>query len=514
MSEHVTDLWREILRLKTAAPPAIAFNDLDAEYMIALAGLVGYSGSNLNDASTFIARFFNAHGFPEVDPVMAHGRVAPAVAASGRCYNMLKARGNRNDIWREFLLEGASTVKASVDLSENLVMTKDDGTTITGTYTRTATNGATYYNNGNGLLVAAVDNTPYRHRLFGMYFEIASSNLALRSADFSNSAWTKTNCSIVETPTVLAPDGVSASEFLKEASDVALQHSFINLTSFVKTASVQVAGSVYVKAGGRRFVRLRIRQGGDASNRVDGIFDLENGGSVVSVAAAGTYSVPSAGVTAMQNGWVRITVAGLSGTDTGAGMELSLLDAAQQVVYNGDGVSGVYVWGAQYENNTSVATSLMLSAASVATRSAPSLSFPVTAYDILPAAGVEFSAVAEVMDIRSTAPSSLYGRVFNIVGETSRFMSKNTNNTLSGRYGTTSATGTVPQGALFTARMSVNPLTSIKLAADAAVLATQLTVTNPTGSATSLRIGSSAAATDIWHGFIKRLSFIEGQVIA
>lgn len=509
MSEQINDLWRDFLRLNLSAPVGYAYNDLESDYVIALCTIfLGYPTNNLNDALAHIARFFHANGYPEVDPVMPHGRVAIAVANDGLCYDQLQARGNRNDIWRNFLLRGASTLQSYIDLSTGIVAKKADGTSVNGTYTRTDTNGVVYYNNGTGTLSAASSNVPYRHSTLGMFFEIASQNLFLQSLVPNDVYWTKTNASIDTINTTASPFPSAQAQKLIETAGTAVSPRISRLAVTKPTATaIPVSFSAYVKAGGCRFVTMRINSNTVPANRVDVKFDLEAGGSVVSSALGGAYTASNPRVNFMSNGWVRISATVTTSTEAAVDAHIFLNNDKGVNPYNPvGGGRGVWLWGMQLEAKD-VRTSLMASVASSATRSAPALTFPVTAYDLIPAPGTNFSVFAQLYEIRTVDTQATFGRVYHTTGEVDRYLAKGGGSNFSARYGNTNAVGPVPQQQSVDIRQSVRIGSANKLAVGGAVVGTQATVNNPTGSATVLRIGSSLANTDIFHGFIKRITF-------
>jgi hypothetical protein len=131
------------------------------------------------------------------------------------------------------------------------------------------------------------------------------------------------------------------------------------LTHRVDRATVSASGSytfsVFAKAAGYGFIRLRI--GGDGA-----VFNLSNG-STSGIAAGIIASSQNYG-----NGWYRCIVskaAALANEDVRVNMQPTVSTAD----FGGDGTSGIYVFGAQYETG-SAATSYIPTAASPVTRGA------------------------------------------------------------------------------------------------------------------------------------------------
>jgi hypothetical protein len=389
------------------------------------------------------------------------------------------------------------------------------GGTVAGTYTRTDANGVVYYDRGDGVLAQAASNARYLHSLFGMYFEVASQNFLLHSLDQNNAYWTKTNTASAVSAD-LAPDGVGLATKVTLSSGVGASYR-VGRAAISKSASAirVITASCYVKAGSLTKIAVRVNSNSVAANRIDASFNLLNGGSVISVTSSGAYSSAKASVTTMANGWVRVECSCTSSTEAQVEFNVYALDSGNNLVFNTSGGEHFLMWGAQLEELTDVATTLMASVASQATRSAPSLSYPVTAYDLVPDPALSYTAVADIVDVRTVAATGINGRVFQIVGETDRILRKVTATAnFAARFGTANAVGAVAQRQLVRLTQSVNIGTANKLAMEGSVIGTQALTPAVTGAATSLRIGSSGANTDIFHGFIKRIGFMTGHNIA
>lgn len=171
----------------------------------------------------------------------------------------------------------------------------------------------------------------------------ARTNLLTYSQDFSNSAWLKLNASVGSSAT--APDGTNTAILLVEDSNKVAHY----LRRSGATAGVQQTFSVYVKAGGRTQIAMQL-------GNLSAYFDLSTGTVITGTGA----SIVNAG-----NGWCRCKITGTpSNNDT-----LIYIASSGSVTYQGDGVSGVYLWGSQLENG------------SVVTPYIPTTSAPVTVTD-------------------------------------------------------------------------------------------------------------------------------------
>jgi uncharacterized protein YxeA len=168
--------------------------------------------------------------------------------------------------------------------------------------------------------------------------QYAPHNLLTYSEQFDNTAWTKGNATVSANVTT-APDGTTTADKLVE-NTAAGSHSTLEGYSFATTTYTY---SVYAKAGERTKVRF-VAATGSGGVLVD--VNLITG-SVSASSAFGTgFAVVGATVTSIGTGWYR---AGLifSSTAGSGSVQAILLDASGNNSYTGDGVSGIYIWGAQ-----------------------------------------------------------------------------------------------------------------------------------------------------------------------
>lgn len=204
----------------------------------------------------------------------------------------------------------------------------------------------------------------YAPRVPMMLIEPAASNLVVNSEDFSQDV-TLSNCTVQSGFT--APDASSNAYKLIEDNTNSLKLFRANNNTNT-TASTSYSSSIFVKAGERTKVRI---YGYHLTNQFFAVdYDL------ISNSALGTVTfntqVDGHSIEDCGNGWKRITVTGQKASTYSWDVGVSPLDDSGNVTYQGDGTSGVYIWGAQLEEGT-VATSYIPTSGSTVTRAADDL---------------------------------------------------------------------------------------------------------------------------------------------
>lgn len=206
------------------------------------------------------------------------------------------------------------------------------------TFTRSTT--GTFLNPVSGFLETAAIDVP-RIEVGGLLFEQQRVNLALRSNDFSNAAWTKTNTSVA-TGAVLGPDGTPAYRLTENAANgthLAIQNGK------VVTGNTKYCRSVFARADSAgRFAYLDTASIGNWANVCNVTFDLING---VVTTVNGT---PDAyGMEPWPNGWYRCWLVATTIASPAAVPMSIFITKGGVTTYTGDGTSGIYIFGAQFE---------------------------------------------------------------------------------------------------------------------------------------------------------------------
>lgn len=194
-----------------------------------------------------------------------------------------------------------------------------------------------YVLNSSGLLVpTAADEMLIDHlsdgTALGAGLFQAYTNFFTFSEQFN--AWTPTRATVTVNAAV-APDGATTADKFVEDSTAASSH-FVN-QGYTFTSGATYTMSVFAKAAERTEVQIHLGAAGFPNTPI-GIFDLTSGEASGTDCTVHIQSYP--------NGWYRCSVTATADASVGAGT-LVVLGVAGAAVYDGDGTSGLYIWGAQ-----------------------------------------------------------------------------------------------------------------------------------------------------------------------
>lgn len=201
----------------------------------------------------------------------------------------------------------------------------------------------------------------------GLLIEESRNNTFLYSEDFSQAGfWVIAGILAFGSGSVvddeISPDGNQTADLIVQNTSAGTHSIASNLTTNFVSGTTYTQ-SYFVKAAGTTKIQLDWRSNFFPANR-GVVFDL--------VAKTATPQANATGsITEFANGWFRIT-ATCTATSTGTAATdtfLFLLNAAGSASFTGDGISGVYLWGAQLEETNSP-TSYIPTVASTVTRNA------------------------------------------------------------------------------------------------------------------------------------------------
>ena len=214
-----------------------------------------------------------------------------------------------------------------------------DFDTIAEQFTFTRGSEATFVN-AQGLIESTASNDApridYSTGAKAFLLEPQSTNLITYSEDFSQ--WTTVRSTA--TSGFNSPDGtLNAFKFTEDTDNNT--HLFYN-DGFTIADATEYTMSLFVKYNGRQWFRLYGQFG--ASNK-NAYFDIQNG----------LLGFKDSGVTSKikdyGNGWYRISQT-VTSDGTFGRFRGYLAEADNDAFYQGDGTSGVYIWGGQYEQKS------------------------------------------------------------------------------------------------------------------------------------------------------------------
>lgn len=234
------------------------------------------------------------------------------------------------------------------------------------------------------------DFDPLTGAYLGVLIEEQRINLVLRSQEFDNAAWTKSNATVTANAAV-AIDGTTTADKLVEDNSNGVHLAYQDVTI---SAGATHSWSVVAEAAGRTQILLSV-QNTSGTNGFSGFIDLSTG-AITSFAAAGSGTATAARAVHLGNGRWRCSIAGIVGGSATTARCHVYLASAGTAGYAGNGASGVYLRDAQMEAGA-FPSSIIPTTISQATRLADVLTVPVSAFPFSAAAGtvlVDFRPIA------------------------------------------------------------------------------------------------------------------------
>jgi hypothetical protein len=224
--------------------------------------------------------------------------------------------------------------------------------------------------------VARFDHNPTTGESLGLLIEEQRTNLLVRSEEFDNASWSIIGTVTVPTNQVIAPDGTLTADKFVLGDTIASNNAAVFQSATKPATSAPYTTSLYVKAGEFNSLRLILRDAASASNFVQAFFNLATGTIAQAANAGGTFTAASAAITAVGNGWYRVSVTGTSSTETSISVRILNYQNGTGIA-TGDGFSGIFIWGAQLEAGA-FPTSYIPTVAATVTRNADAASMTGT----------------------------------------------------------------------------------------------------------------------------------------
>mgnify|MGYP003779341189 CR=1 FL=1 len=350
----------------------------------------------------------------------------------------------------------------------------------------TRDSGATRVNK-EGLIEVVSNNEPRIDFLNdskgALLLEPSRSNLVTYSEDFTQSYWSKIGSSI--SPNIsISPDGTQNASKLIEDNLNGLKRLRINAIS----TSGDNTLSFFVKSAERKWILLR--EAGQTGAYA--FFDLENG------VIGQSNLAENIEIKQFNNDWYRISFKD-SVTSVAIELRLALSDGVQS--YQGDGTSGLYIWGAQLEQG-SYATSYIPTNGGAATRVADSCiknniytsiinsSYPFTMY-------VESTVIASNLYVISFLNESSSSQSYSIALSSNQvYFGARANGTTENLFSGV----TLTNGQTFKAAVTMESATSGKLAVNGIVVSKTNFISQATNvNINDLLLGQLRTVSDTGH---------------
>jgi hypothetical protein len=176
----------------------------------------------------------------------------------------------------------------------------------------------------------------------------AVTNLLLRSEEFDNAIWFLVNGS-VSANQLAAPNGTQTADKLIAAASPGTSGQIVQGITIPSGATL--TQSLYIKDGGFNRIEIVLLAGNNTSPYGRATFSTVDGSITSAASSANGGSNASATSTFVGNGWYRVSVTVTYPAVTSAGVRLVAFNSDNAV---GDGIKGIFLWGAQLEQSSTV----------------------------------------------------------------------------------------------------------------------------------------------------------------
>jgi hypothetical protein len=214
----------------------------------------------------------------------------------------------------------------------------------------------TYFNSSGVLTTASIDEARYNYNPADLteapylLVESAATNYVTFSQAFNDASWTKSNLIAFGSGSyadiITAPNGATTAERITEDTTASVSHSVSKIVlSSASVVGTYYCASVFLKAGERTKARLSL--GPNTAFLAAATMDVNlSTGAVTST----TGSPDDYGMIDCGGGWYRVWISkAATASSENVAIFVFLADASGNLTYTGDGLSGLYIWGAQLE---------------------------------------------------------------------------------------------------------------------------------------------------------------------
>lgn len=217
--------------------------------------------------------------------------------------------------------------------------------------------------NVSGLIETKSANIPRLNHYNGgcpsLLLEGSASNIQVRSEEFDNASWTKTNITATANQ-ITSPDNTTNADKILRTST---SGSFVLQAATKSSAALQMTTSVFVKQGEGDYFSIRCR--GDFANRVEARFRFSTK-QIYQYDNFGTFTAGKTKVEEYGNGWFRLQLEYTTGTASFVTTVFSPRASDGTVDgTNTTSTSFVYLWGCQVEQSVGASTYIKTEATAI-----------------------------------------------------------------------------------------------------------------------------------------------------
>ena len=279
--------------------------------------------------------------------------------------------------WAKDLLWRRARAIPSLDLRFANNKSLVDAVTGASLITFTRASSGTYVDSAGVLQTAAIDVPRFDHNpttgeSLGLLVEEPRTNLMTYSEQLNDAIWGPVGGTVTANAETSPANTLTADKLI--ATNGGPQGQLFQPATI--TSGATVTGSVYAKAGVFDRFELVLLASNNTTPYGRSVFNPNTGVITTAAFASNGGTNASSTIQALSNGWYRFSVTVTYPAVTSAGIRFTIFNADAA---NGDGVKGVFLWGAQLEAGA-FPTSYIPTTTAAATRSADVASITGTAF--------------------------------------------------------------------------------------------------------------------------------------